>query len=266
MEAVSPRFFDSFREPVAVGADPLAEKATEEVTCPVAVDIEIAGDPDSCYVCLSSEGALLMNVCDCRWARIHPECLGKLLKEQKSSECKVRIRATLFFFPLGRGIRFLLTVLGARLVCSQVCRATMSDPCNNAIGAECDSLRKICESRQRARNLLELDAVAGLLWTRHPREARVHTVASLFVACVGTGIVAWGGLLLYYQLKEARRRTECLQNVPVNGDSDLCPQPEHGPEWLLLIISGAVISAFGTRWFYYLVHSCAAMHVVQSVA
>ena len=64
----------------------------------------------------------------------------------------------------------------------------------------------------------------------------------------------------------ARRRTECLQNVPVNGDSDLCPQPEHGPEWLLLIISGAVISAFGTRWFYYLVHSCAAMHVVQSVA
>ena len=33
----------------------------------------------------------------------------------------------------------------------------MSDPCNNAIGAECDSLRKICESRQRARNLLELD-------------------------------------------------------------------------------------------------------------
>ena len=99
MEAVSPRFFESFREPVAVGADPLAEKATEEVTCPVAVDIEIAGDPDSCYVCLSSEGALLMNVCDCRWARIHPECLGKLLKEQKSSECKVRIRATLFFFP-----------------------------------------------------------------------------------------------------------------------------------------------------------------------
>ena len=98
MEARPPRFFESFREPVAVGADPLAEKATEEVTCPVAVDIEIAGDPDSCYVCLSSEGALLMNVCDCRWARIHPECLGKLLKEQKSSECKVQ-SAQHSFFP-----------------------------------------------------------------------------------------------------------------------------------------------------------------------
>jgi hypothetical protein len=42
----------------------------------------------SCYVCLESEGAMLMNVCDCRWSRIHPACLEKLVEHDRAAACK----------------------------------------------------------------------------------------------------------------------------------------------------------------------------------
>ena len=50
----------------------------------------------SCYVCMESEGHMLINVCACRWAVIHPACLGKLLKTQGAScrVCKVQFSHT----------------------------------------------------------------------------------------------------------------------------------------------------------------------------
>ena len=41
----------------------------------------------ACYICLGTEGPMLVNVCACRWSRVHEACLVKLLKQ--SNTCGV---------------------------------------------------------------------------------------------------------------------------------------------------------------------------------
>ena len=43
-----------------------------------------------CYVCLQPDGPMIVNVCDCRWSRVHPACLDQLVKSQAGSDvCRV---------------------------------------------------------------------------------------------------------------------------------------------------------------------------------
>lgn len=56
----------------------------------VKTDVEIAASEAgevSCFVCLSSEGPMLVNVCQCRWVRVHTACLDKLM--QHDTTCRV---------------------------------------------------------------------------------------------------------------------------------------------------------------------------------
>ena len=60
------------------------------------VDIDVAGlwpraPPCSgaCFVCLGDEGAMLMNVCDCKWLRVHPQCLESLMLTHQTGRCAV---------------------------------------------------------------------------------------------------------------------------------------------------------------------------------
>ena len=39
-------------------------------------------DPDTCYICLSSEGPMLVNMCACRSLRAHRSCLLELTRRQ----------------------------------------------------------------------------------------------------------------------------------------------------------------------------------------
>ena len=39
---------------------------------------DVEAEPLCCYVCMQAEGAMLVNVCACRWARIHTACLERL--------------------------------------------------------------------------------------------------------------------------------------------------------------------------------------------
>jgi len=60
------------------------------------VDIDVSGlwpraPPCSgaCFVCLGDDGAMLMNVCDCKWLRVHPNCLESLMLTHQTSRCAV---------------------------------------------------------------------------------------------------------------------------------------------------------------------------------
>ena len=43
----------------------------------------------ACFVCLGDEGAMLMNVCDCKWLRVHPQCLESLMLTHQTGRCAV---------------------------------------------------------------------------------------------------------------------------------------------------------------------------------
>ena len=43
----------------------------------------------ACFVCLGDEGAMLMNVCDCKWLRVHPQCLESLMLTHQTTRCAV---------------------------------------------------------------------------------------------------------------------------------------------------------------------------------
>ena len=60
------------------------------------VDIDVSGlwpraPPCSgaCFVCLGDDGGMLMNVCDCKWLRVHPNCLESLMLTHQTSRCAV---------------------------------------------------------------------------------------------------------------------------------------------------------------------------------
>lgn len=48
------------------------------------------GNPVShCYICLGTEGEMLVNVCACKWSRVHVHCLESLQKvNDKCGVCK----------------------------------------------------------------------------------------------------------------------------------------------------------------------------------
>ena len=43
----------------------------------------------ACFVCLGDEGGMLMNVCDCKWLRVHPQCLESLMLTHQTTRCAV---------------------------------------------------------------------------------------------------------------------------------------------------------------------------------
>ena len=58
----------------------------------LAPDTEPTLGPDGeevCYICLSSEGCMLVNVCKCRWARVHQACLSAMVKHNECRACTV---------------------------------------------------------------------------------------------------------------------------------------------------------------------------------
>lgn len=54
-----------------------------------AADDDAASErPEVCYVCLESDGVMLVNVCACRWSRIHASCLDRLIEHDPSAVCR----------------------------------------------------------------------------------------------------------------------------------------------------------------------------------
>lgn len=41
----------------------------------------------ACYVCLEESGEMLVNVCACRWSRVHVKCLERVQKTSKDNMC-----------------------------------------------------------------------------------------------------------------------------------------------------------------------------------
>jgi hypothetical protein len=40
---------------------------------------DLESEQQTCFVCLESEGVMLVNTCACKWSKIHPTCLDRLL-------------------------------------------------------------------------------------------------------------------------------------------------------------------------------------------
>ena len=63
--------------------------------------LETASEEEAttCFICLESEGRMLVNVCDCKWSRVHQRCLAiyveatfKTPEEAKCRVCKKSIQ------------------------------------------------------------------------------------------------------------------------------------------------------------------------------
>ena len=68
--------------------DASEETDRSAVTTPDPAPSEGSMEP-VCYVCLASEGEMLVNVCACRWSRVHIACLERMQKASKDGLCGV---------------------------------------------------------------------------------------------------------------------------------------------------------------------------------
>ena len=68
-------------KPVAV------HKAPPPIQTPEAP--EAPEEPTCCFVCLETEGPMLVNTCACRWLHVHPKCLDRVLENNCSGTCSV---------------------------------------------------------------------------------------------------------------------------------------------------------------------------------
>ena len=58
-------------------------------------------EADACYICLSSDGPMLVNVCACRTSRAHRRCLDELIRTKPDATCGVcRTKFVLHDAPL----------------------------------------------------------------------------------------------------------------------------------------------------------------------
>lgn len=44
-------------------------------------------ETDMCYICLGTDGPMLVNVCKCTWSQIHPACFERLVEH--STTCRI---------------------------------------------------------------------------------------------------------------------------------------------------------------------------------
>ena len=143
-----------------------------------------------CYVCLCDEGAMLINVCKCRWSSIHPNCLDRVVQEHgnRCTICKEKLPAHL--------------VIEGR-------DATLQE------------------------NAHEQQTFGATIWAERPIEARLHTAGSLYSGCVGLSLLMYATIILY--------QTE----QPITSWRVVL--------WPLLVaLSGLVVCAVCTRFFYLL--------------
>ena len=81
-------YFSRLRHSVETRITPDPVLLTPPMHCPPSAAAESQAE-GVCYVCLCDEGEMLVNVCACRWSRVHAACLERLLLNSTDGNCGV---------------------------------------------------------------------------------------------------------------------------------------------------------------------------------
>ena len=103
---------------------------------------------DACYICLSSDGPMLVNVCACRTSRAHRRCLDELIRTKPDATCGVcRTKFVLHDVPLEaedgfEGAAAVAQRMPAGVARPRVAVTTMASRCSASAGTASSCRRR----------------------------------------------------------------------------------------------------------------------------